>query len=73
MLHDGRLGKGFKGAVGPSDDSKDFLLKPKDYERFTYHDEVAGKELPTDLTLKARQTEMKQVYAHKVYYSTTYR
>jgi len=30
--------------------------------------DVSGGDLPTDLTLKAKQTGMKQVYAHKVHY-----
>ena len=68
MVYDGRLENGLIGAVTPTDDLKDFVLKPEDYENFTFYDDVSGKELPKELSLKARQTEMKQVYAHKVYY-----
>lgn len=70
MGYDGRHGNRLIGAVGASDKLKDLVLKAKDYENFTFYDDVSGKELPKELTLKARQTEMKQVYAHnKVYYN----
>jgi len=65
MLHDGRLGDNLIGAVDAVDDVKDFTLEPEDYAQLKFYDDVTGKELPKDLTMKARQTEMKQVYAHR--------
>lgn len=67
MVYDGRLENGLIGAVGASDEMKEFVLKVEDYENFTFYDDVSEKGLPKDLSMKARQTEMKQVYAHKVY------
>ena len=66
MLHDGRLGTNLIEAVDAVDDMKDLTLKQRDYQSFTFYDDVIGKELPKDLTMNARQTEMKQDYAHRV-------
>lgn len=46
---------------------EDFTLKEEDFGNCKFYDDVTGKEVPKDVTMKARQAEMKQVYAHKVY------
>ena len=38
-----------------------------DYHDIEFYDDVSGKPLPKDLTVKARSKEMTEVYAHKVY------
>lgn len=67
MAHDGRLGHGLVGAVDTVDDSKELALKSEDYDNFMLYDSLSGKELPKEVTVKARQTTMRQVYAHKFY------
>lgn len=51
----------------------EFVLEPEDYENFTVYDGLSEQELPKALTMKARQAETKQVYAHKVHASAPLR
>jgi len=67
MIYDGRLGNQLVEAVDAVDDLKDFTLKEEADANFTFYDDLSGRELPKDLTMKAIQAEMKQVYAHRIY------
>ena len=64
MIHDGRLGEGMIGAVDRVDE---FPIDHGLYENVKFYDELSGKELPKEATVKARQKEMTEVYAHKIY------
>ena len=64
MWHDGRLGESMIGAVDKVDDVK---IDSRMYGDATFYDDVLGKELPRDLTIKAREAEMGQVHAHGIY------
>ena len=61
MIQDGRLG------VGAVDRVDDFQINHKLYSDVQFYDDVSGKELPEEETVKARQKEMTEVYAHKIY------
>jgi hypothetical protein len=64
MKYDGRLGEGMIGAV---DKVEDFKVNHEVYNEVQFYDDISGKELPTDATVKARQKEMTEVYAHNIY------
>lgn len=55
MIHDGRIERGSIEAVDTVDDNSEFLLQNEDYENFTFYDDLSGKELPKELTVKSRQ------------------
>ena len=64
MIHDGRLGEGMIGAVDKIDEVN---IDQEIYQGVEFYDDVSGKQLPKDETIKARLAEMKQVYAHNIY------
>ena len=52
--------------VGAVDRVDEFKLNHGDYGEVTFYDgDVSGKELPKELSIKAREAEMQQVYKHK--------
>ena len=64
MIQDGRLGEGMVGAVDCVDG---FQVNHELYSDVRFYDDVSGKELPKEETVRARQKEMTEVYAHKIY------
>ena len=64
MIHDGRLGEGMIGAVDGVDE---FKINHELYNDATFFDDISGKKLPKEATIKARQKEMTEVYAHNIY------
>ena len=64
MIHDGRLGEGMIGAVDRIDEVN---IDNWIYDDVEFIDDVSGKPLPKEATVKARLTEMQQVYSHNLY------
>ena len=65
MIYDQRLGEGMIGAVDRVDD---FPINHCLYTDVRFYDDISGKELPKEATIKARQKEMTEVLnVHKVY------
>ena len=53
--------------IGATDAIDEVNLDPMLYQDADFYDDVTGKELPKELTVKAREAEMRQVKAHKLY------
>jgi len=53
--------------VGAVDRVDDIRINHKLYEDVEFYDDISGKHLPKDETIKAREKEMAEVYAHKIY------
>ena len=64
MMHDGRLGEGMIGSVDRIDE---ISIDQEMYQGVEFYDDVSGKKLLKEATVKARLTEMEQVYAHNIY------
>ena len=64
MIHDGRVGEGMIGAVDRIDEVH---IDNRIYDNVEFIDDVSGKPLPKEATVKARLTEMQQVYSHNLY------
>ena len=64
MILDQRINEGMIGAVGEVDDIR---INHELYNGYDFYDDISGKSLPKDLVIKAREEEIKQVYAHKIY------
>ena len=64
MVHDQRLGDRMIGAVDPVDD---VAINHDLYKDIEFCDDITGKGLPKELTIKARAEEIRQVHSHRIY------
>lgn len=64
MIYDGRIGHDMIGAVDKIDEAK---IDMQNYTDATFYDDVSGKELPKQLTIRARETELEYIRSMKLW------